>query len=101
MSSGAKNIAIAQPRKENPRKNKAKSVKAIFTNPNSTMNSLFNFGTVTSRKCETYNLSKCVVKGNDKDQKKREQANLEAQVGQMDRLNRLKANNRSKENKSC
>ena len=100
MSKYAKNIDIARPRQENARKRIAKSTDAFFKNTNSTMNSLFNFGTITSRKCQTYDLSGCIIKNKD-DIKKRDQSNLEAQVGQMDRLNRLKANNRSKENKSC
>ena len=100
MSKYAKNIGISRPKEENARKRIAKSTDAFLKNTNSTMNSFFNFGTVTTRKCQTYDLSGCVIK-KDSDIKKRDQANLEAQVGQMDRLNRLKANNRSKENKSC
>ena len=96
----AKNIGIAQPRKENPKKRIAKSTKSYLLNTNSTMNSFFNFGSISTRKCQTYDLSGCILK-NDGDQKKRDQSLLEARVGQMDRLNRLKANNRSKENKSC
>ena len=96
----AKNIGIARPLEQNPRKRIAKSTEAFLLNPNSIMNSLFNFGIISARKCQTYNLSSCILK-NDGDQKKRDQSLLEARVGQMDRLNRLKANNRSKENKSC
>jgi len=97
----AKNIGIAQPRKENPKKRIAKETNSYFLNTNSTMNSFFNYGTISTRKCQTYDLSGCVIKGNNTDQKKRDQSLLEGRVGQMDRLNRLKANNRSKENKSC
>lgn len=100
MSKYAKNIGISRPKEENARKRIAKSTGSFLTNTNSTMNSFFNFGTVTARKCQTYDLSGCVIK-KDSDVKKRSQANLEAKVGQMDRLNRLKANNRSKENNSC
>lgn len=95
-----KNIGISQPRNKNPKKRIAKETNSYFSNSNSTINSFFNFGSISARKCQTYDLSSCVLK-NTGDGKKRSQANLEARVGQMDRLNRLKANNRSKENKSC
>jgi|SaaInlStandDraft_2_1057019.scaffolds.fasta_scaffold51267_2 hypothetical protein len=101
MSTNAKNIGIARPLEQNARKRIAKSTASFLSNPNSTMNSFFNFGTISARKCQTYDLSGCVIKGNNADQKKRNQSVLEASVGQMDRLNRLKANNRSKENNSC
>ena len=96
----AKNIGIARPLKKNPKKRIAKETNSYFLNTNSTMNSLFNFGSISTRKCQTYDLSGCVLK-NTGDRKKRDQSLLEGRVGQMDRLNRLKANNRSKENKSC
>ena len=89
-----RNIDIARPRKQNARKNKAKSVNATFSNPNSVMNSMFNFQIITKRTTETYDLNGCILK-NDKDVKKHNQSRMEANVGQMDRLNRLKANNKS------
>ena len=95
-----KNIGSSQPRNKNPKKRIAKETNSYFLNTNSTMNSFFNFGSISSRKCQTYDLSGCVLK-NTGDGKKRDQSLLEGRVGQMDRLNRLKANNRSKENKSC
>ena len=96
----AKNIGIARPLEKNPKKRIAKETNSYFLNTNSTMNSLFNFGSISTRKCQTYDLSGGVLK-NTGDRKKRDQSLLEGRVGQMDRLNRLKANNRSKENKSC
>ena len=55
------------------------------------MNSLFNFEN-SARKIQVYDLSGCVNK-TDKDKKKYNQSVMEANVGQFDRLNRLKANN--------
>ena len=100
MSKTAKNIGIAQPREENPKKRVAKSTDSYFPNPATTMNSLFSFGTNTARKCQVYNLNSCVIK-TKKDQQKYDQSVMEANVGQMDRLNRLKALNKSAENKTC
>tara|TARA_B100000795_G_scaffold101890_1_gene75062 strand:- start:5173 stop:5445 length:273 start_codon:yes stop_codon:yes gene_type:complete len=87
----SKNIAIAQPRLQNTRKNLAKSTSSFFKNTNSTMNSLFNFEN-SARKIQVYDLSGCINK-TDKDKKKYNQSVMEANVGQFDRLNRLKANN--------
>lgn len=46
----AKNIGIAQPRKENPKKRIAKETNSYFLNNNSTMNSFFNFGSISTRR---------------------------------------------------
>ncbi len=83
-----KNIGISQPRPTPPRPNLLKTAKARFLYPNSILNSLYqpsSFGTPGSsnRKLNSYHKSV--------DDKNSLQFNLEAQVGQMDRLNRLKA----------
>lgn len=83
--------SIAQPRLQNARKNLAKSTLSFFANTDSTMNSLFNFRS-TARKNQAYDLSGCIIK-TTKDVKKYNQSVMEANVGQFDRLNRLKANN--------
>ena len=90
----ARNTDIARPRKENPRKKLAKSTASFLDNTNSVMNSMFNFQVISKRSTQTYDLSGCMLK-NDKDVKKHNQSRMEANVGQMDRLNRLKANNKS------
>ena len=88
MPSKGKNIYIAQPRTSAPRPNLLKTAQARFKFPNSIINSHYQhslFGTPSSnnRKLQIYHK-------NETNQKKL-QSNLEAQVGQMDRLNRIKA----------
>jgi len=101
----AKNIAIAQPREQNARKNKAKTVKATFRNPNSTMNSLFNFNVMPRKKLISYSCGLNKPRGDADTRTKNEKKKgtpLPPNVGQMDRINRLKANNSSKErNVTC
>jgi|UniRef100_A0A6C0IQR8 hypothetical protein len=86
--SKGKNIGIAQPRPSPPRPNLLRIAKARFLYPASIINSQYqpsNFGTPGSsnRKLNVY--QKPIP------DKASQQFNLEAQVGQMDRLNRLKA----------
>ena len=88
MPSKGKNIYIAQPRTSAPRPNLLKTAQARFKYPNSIINSHYQhslFGTPSSnnRKLQIYHK-------NETNQKKI-QSNLEARVGQMDRLNRIKA----------
>ena len=83
-----KNIGIALPRPTPPRPNLLKTAKARFLYPSSIINSKYqpsNFGTPGSsnRKLDVYH--------KPVSDKKSIQFNLEAQIGQMDRLNRLKA----------
>jgi hypothetical protein len=82
-----KNIGISQPIKEEARSNNAKSVAATYEYPNSIKNSYFNtlnFGTPngSNRKLKTYNQTQTVNTN---------RVNMEKNVGQMDRLNRIKA----------
>ena len=100
-----KNIGIAQPRSNPPRPNKSIADKASFTfqRANSVMNSYFNSGSFgapnsQNRKQIVYNQPP-VHKFNmfNRKQKKEgvkttSQQQVEAQVGQMDRLARIKAN---------
>lgn len=88
MSSKGKNIGIAQPRQRAPRPNLLKTAKARFKFPNSIVNSHYQhslFGTPSSnnRKLQIYH--------KQQNNKHKKQFNLEARVGQMDRLNRIKA----------
>lgn len=101
----AKNTGISKPRSYTRRPNNV--VKAGFVRKDSVMNSHFNmnlFGSANSsnRKQATYNSisalstgqdTSTVVKGNIDPNKEIRQSNLEANVGQMDRINRLKATN--------
>ena len=82
-----KNIGISQPIKEEARSNNAKSVSATYEYPNSIKNSYFNtlnFGTPngSNRKLKTYNQAQTANTN---------RVNMEKNVGQMDRLNRIKA----------
>lgn len=92
MSSPAPNTAIAKPRSY-PRRPRVKELQnARFLRNDSVMNSHFNinlFGSAQSnnRKQIVYTNSSSKSTSNDK----LRQANLEANVGQMDRLNRIKA----------
>ena len=88
MSNKGKNIGIAQPRPRAPRPNLLKTAKARFKFPNSVINSYYQpslFGTPSSsnRKLQVYHKKEI--------NKQNLQFNLEARVGQMDRLNRIKA----------
>jgi len=99
----AKNIGIARPRGTlSTRKRIAKEKSAYLQNPNSTMNSMFNFGIISTRKIVSY---KCPLNKPTNDNRsviaKKEGTPLPPSVGQMDRLNRLKAANRSKEKGIC
>ena len=99
-----RNTAIAKPRPAPARPIKSQVVKARFAQPNSVMNSFYQnttFGTPGSsnRKLDVYNKPE-IIKSNltnlTTHQKKNgarttSQARMEAQVGQMDRLARLKA----------
>ena len=100
-----KNIGIAQPRSNPPRPNKSVADKASFTfqRANSTMNSYFtsgSFGAPNSqnRKQIVYNQTSINSFALFSRRQKKEgvrttsQQQVEAQVGQMDRLARLKAN---------
>ena len=86
--SKGRNIGISQPRPSAPRPNLLKTAKARFLFPESIVNSHYlssTFGTSASsnRKLEAY--YKPIP------DKQSLQFNLEAKVGQMDRLNRIKA----------
>ena len=111
MSSLGKNIGISQPRSNPPRPNKAKTIDATFPHPNSIKNSYFNslnFGTPSgsNRKLQTYNLAPSTVHdmNNLTSQQSRTgvtttaKTNMQNKIGQMDRLDRIKAQaiNRSK-----
>tara|TARA_B110000444_G_scaffold219922_1_gene220386 strand:+ start:257 stop:616 length:360 start_codon:yes stop_codon:yes gene_type:complete len=88
MSTKGKNIGIAQPRSRPPRPNLLKTTKAGFKYPNSIINSHYQpnlFGTPSS------NNRKLGIYHKQEKNKGKLQFNLEAQVGQMDRLNRVKA----------
>ncbi len=100
-----KNIGIAQPRSNPPRPNKSVADKASFTfqRANSVMNSYFtsgSFGAPNSqnRKQKVYNQTPINSFTLFSRRQKKEgvrttsQQQVEAQVGQMDRLARLKAN---------
>ena len=104
MSTLGKNIGITQPRPNPPRPNKAKTINASYQYPNSIKNSYFNtlnFGTPTgsNRKLKTYNHAPSTIHtmGNLTEQQKREgvtttaKVNMQNKIGQMDRLNRIKA----------
>ena len=99
-----RNTGIAKPRPAPARPIKSRVIKARYKQPNSVMNSFYKnttFGTPGSsnRKLEVYNKPE-IIKSNlvnlTKQQQKNgasttSQARMEAQVGQMDRLARLKA----------
>lgn len=88
MSTKGKNIGIAQPRARPPRPNLLKTTKAGFQYPNSIINSHYQhslFGTPSS------NNRKLGIYHKQEKNKGKLQFNLEAKVGQMDRLNRIKA----------
>ncbi len=100
-----KNIGIAQPRSNPPRPNKSVADKASFTfqRTNSTLNSYFSSGSFgaprsSNRKQRVYNQtpvnSFTLFSRRQKKEgvKSTSQQILEAQVGQMDRLARIKAN---------
>ena len=99
-----KNIGIAQPRPQPPRPNLIKSIKSHYLYPDSVMNNKSNtgeFGTPSggNRKLNVYNKNEVVKKdlvNLSNTQKKHGalttgQARMEARVGQMDRLARIKA----------
>ncbi len=100
-----KNIGIAQPRSNPPRPNKSVADKASFTfqRANSTLNNFFSSGSFgapnsQNRKQRVYNQtpvnSFTLFSRRQKKEgvKSTSQQILEAQVGQMDRLARIKAN---------
>jgi hypothetical protein len=92
MPSPAPNTGIAKPR-SHPRRHLAKKLQnAGFLRKDSVINSHFNvnlFGSAQSnnRKQVVYTKAESSSQSNDKHR----QSNLEANVGQMDRLNRIKA----------
>jgi len=99
-----KNIGIAQPRSQPPRPHQIKATKAHYLYPNSVMNSKSNtgeYGTPSggNRKLNVYNktdiIKKDLVNLTNIQKKKGAlttgQARMESQVGQMDRLARIKA----------
>lgn len=104
MTTLGKNIGITQPRANPPRPNKAKTVDATYQYPNSIKNSYFNtlnFGTPngSNRKLKTYNHEQATVHNmnNLTSQQHRDgvtttaKVNMQNKIGQMDRLNRIKA----------
>jgi hypothetical protein len=104
MSTLGKNIGISQPRENPPRPNKAKTVDANYQYPNSIKNSYFNtlnFGTPSgnNRKLKTYNTAPATTHNmsNLTNQQTRTgvtttlKTNMQNKIGQMDRLNRIKA----------
>lgn len=105
MSTLGKNIGISQPRSNPPRPNKAKTIDATYQYPNSIKNSYFNtlnFGTPTgsNRKLKAYNTAPVTthnITSNLTNQQTRtgvtttDKTNMQNKIGQMDRLNRIKA----------
>ena len=104
MNTLGKNIGIARPRPNPPRQNKAKTINARYQYPNSIKNSYYNtlnFGTPTgsNRKLKAYNHEKTTVHNIPtltNQQKKdgvttTDKVNMQNKIGQMDRLNRIKA----------
>ena len=96
MPTPGKNIGISQPRSYARRPNLSKTIDARFQHKDSVMNSYYYnmfgmFGSANSsnRKQIVYTNDKSVSTGSQEIQ----QSNLEANVGQMDRLNRIKALN--------
>ncbi len=96
MPTQGKNIGISQPRSYHRRPNLPNTLNARFKNKDSVMNSHFYnmfgmFGSASSsnRKQIVYTDMGSVSTGKQEIQ----QSNLEANVGQMDRLNRIKAMN--------
>lgn len=92
MPSPAPNTAIAKPRSYPRRPLEKKLQNTGFLRKDSVMNSHFNinlFGSAQSnnRKQVVYTKASSVSQSNAKHR----QSNLEANVGQMDRLNRIKA----------
>jgi hypothetical protein len=92
MPSPAPNTAISKPRSYPRRHLEKKLQNAGFLRKDSVMNSHFNinlFGSAQSnnRKQVVYTKASSVSQSNTKHR----QSNLEANVGQMDRLNRIKA----------
>jgi hypothetical protein len=92
MPTPAMNIAIARPRSRARRPLQKKLLHAGFENKDSVMNNHFSmnlFGSAQSsnRKQTVYTKKESLSTNNNK----HIQANLEANVGQMDRLNRIKA----------
>ena len=79
-----KNIGIIRPRRLPPKKQLAKSTPSF-----STKNNTLNFQMFSTRKSQTYNQT-----STDKNViNKQQQSKLESNVGQLDRMNRLKAKN--------
>ena len=104
MTTLGKNIGITQPRTNPPRPNKAKTINANYQYPNSIKNSYYNtlnFGTQTgsNRKLKAYNHEKYTEHNmsNLTNQQRRDgvtttdKVNVQNVIGQMDRLNRIKA----------
>ena len=96
MPTPARNIGIAQPRSHPRRPQLSKTIDATFKNKDSVMNShfynmfgLFGSANSTNRKQYVYTSNDSVSTGTQEIR----QSNLEANVGQMDRLNRIKALN--------
>ena len=91
MPTLGKNITIAQPAEQNAKKNAANSTPAYFSNPSSTINSVFHFAGLSIRKKKTYNNPLVSTTDNRTAFGKKNGKHLAPNVGQMDRLNRLKA----------
>lgn len=96
MSTPGKNIGIAQPRSYPRRPLLSSAIKATFEHKDSVMNShfynmfgLFGSASSSNRKQNVYTNVDSVSTGSQEIQ----QSNLEANVGQMDRINRIKAMN--------
>ena len=91
MPTSAQNTAIAMPAEQNPKKNAAKSTPAYFSNPSSTINSMYHFAGISMRKKHTYSIPLVSITDNRSALGKKNGKHLAPNVGQMDRLNRLKA----------
>ena len=96
MSTPGKNIGISQPRSYPRRPLLSKTIDATFKHKDSVMNShfynmfgLFGSANSSNRKQNVYTNANSVSTGSQQIQ----QSNLEANVGQMDRLNRIIAMN--------
>ena len=104
MTTLGRNIGITQPRTNPPRPNKAKVIDSRYQYPNSIKNSYYNtlnFGTPngSNRKLKAYNHPQSTKHNmtNLSEQQKRDgvtttaKTNIQNKIGQMDRLNRIKA----------
>tara|TARA_B100001059_G_scaffold83264_1_gene81356 strand:+ start:517 stop:852 length:336 start_codon:yes stop_codon:yes gene_type:complete len=104
MTTLGKNIGISQPRAAPPRPNQVKALQSRYEYPNSIKNSYYNtlnFGTPngSNRKLKTYNHPQATTHNmsNLTGQQQRDgvtttaKVNMQNKIGQMDRLNRIKA----------